>query len=82
MDLERNTLLTWNPSLTVSSFLIGSNARRFHLQGSQRIVLLRENPDISTWYLRIFFLFSFVCYPITWLPLQTGPSNVSLCLLC
>lgn len=73
---------TWKPSFTVSSCLIGSEKGRFHLFGSHKIVLLNANPDISTWNLRSFLLFSFVCHPITLLPLHTGPSSVALFLFC
>jgi hypothetical protein len=38
------------------------------------MVLLKAKPDMSTWKRRSLLLFSFVCHPITVLPLQTGPS--------
>lgn len=72
---------TWKPSFTVSNCRIGSAVGRCHLLGSHRMVLLKAKPDISTWNLRSLLLFSFVCHPITWLPLHTGPSRIALFLL-
>lgn len=43
--------------------------------------LLKANPDMSTWNLRVLLLLSLVCHPITWLPLHTGPSTTALFLL-
>ena len=75
-------MYTWKPSFTVSNCWIGAEVGRRHFFGSHKMVLLNANPDISTWNLRSLLLFSFVCHPITWLPLQTGPSNIALFLLC
>ena len=72
---------TWNPSFTVSNCRIGREVGRRHRFGSHKIVLLKANPDISTWNLRSLLLFSFVCHPITWVPLHAGPSNMALFLL-
>jgi len=73
---------TWNPSLTVSSCRMGSRDGRCHLSGSQRMVLLKAKPDISTWNLLSLLLFSFVCQPMTFSPSHTGPSSTVLDLLC
>lgn len=72
---------TWKPSFSVSNCRIGSEVGRCHLLGSHSMVLLKAKPDISTWNLRSLLLFSFVCHPITWLPLHTGPSSITLFLL-
>jgi len=60
---------------------MGFEEGRCHRFGSHKIVLLNANPDISTWNLRSLLLFSFVCHPITWLALHTGPSKMALFLL-
>lgn len=73
---------TWKPSFTVSNCRIGFVLGRFHLFGSHNMVLLKANPDMSTWNLRRILLFSLVFQPITALPLQTGPSKTALFLLC
>lgn len=79
--IERSKL-TWKPPLTASSCLIGSRLGRCHIFGSQSIVLLNANPDISAWNLgNLWVTSSLVCHPITWVPLHTGPSRRALLLL-
>lgn len=79
-EIKGGKTLTWKPSFTVSICLIGSSVGLCHRLGSQRIVLLNANPDISAWNLRNRFFLSFVCHPKTCEPLQIGPSKIT-CLL-
>lgn len=75
-----NRRRTSNLSVTVSSSLMMSFGY-IHLLGFQSMLLLKAKPEISTWNLLWLLPFLFVCHPITFLPLHTGPCRITLFLL-
>ena len=75
---NNKTEITCKPPLPPEWSIIDSKVGLFHLWGSQSIVLLKANPEKPIGNRRGTPLLWFVCHPVTWLPLQRGPSKTTL----